>query len=436
MLLENQTKLFGDDGEFIYNNRELPDSSSIRKISFRNEVEGIPSTTYLTHSIYYYPAKFIPHVVKYAIEHYSNVGDTVVDCYAGSGTVGLEAYIANRNCYLLDLSPLLNHIMPIKIVCDKNLLSKDVMKKYLDEIIASDEYSFTPEWTTIDYWYDKDILDFLKHKWGWIKNSENNTYIRIIEAELIRLSKYFSYAEHKMPKLFRSKQKREFMHNLLATDWKSKFNSMLIDGVMSNLEDINLFISLTAKINPTVKYFGGVDTPNYTIPTDQKFDLLITSPPYMQAQEYLRTIKMDLFWLGHSEKEIKELAKLEIPYRKPDNIIHTKTLDIIRENVKDNTKLNELLDSYFCYTIRGLEVVMSHIKKGGKACIFIGNPTVDGKIVEIWRILAEYFMDRGFKFIEVFDDEIKARQLFGSSRNNKNPDGMKSEYFLVLEKIY
>lgn len=435
MVLDNQTKLFRNDGSFLYNNGELPNSDSIRKISFRDEVEGIKSTTYLTHSIYYYPAKFIPHVVKYAIENYSKVGDNVVDCYAGSGTVGLEAYIANRNCYLLDLSPLLNHIMQIKIVREKNLLSIDVMEKYLTEIIASDEYTYTPEWKTVDYWYDKDILEFLKHKWGWVKNSENNIYIRIIEAELVRLSKYFSYAEHKMPKLFRSKQKKEFMRNLLTTDWKSKFNSMLRNGVLSNFKDINEFIFLTAKINPDVKYFGGVDTPNYIIPNSQEFDLLITSPPYMQAQEYIRTIKMDLFWLGHSEDEIRYLSKLEIPYRKPDNIVHTKTLDCIRESVKENPKLQNLLDSYFCYTIRGLEVTMNHIKIGGKACIFIGNPTVDGKTVEIWRIFAEYFMERGFKFIEVFDDEIKSRQLFGSSRNNKNPDGMRSEYLLVLEKV-
>jgi len=53
--------------------------------------------------------------------------------------------------------------------------------------------------------------------------------------------------------------------------------------------------------------------------------------------------------------------------------------------------------------------------------------------VETWRILKEYFQENGFIFDTVFEDRIKTRQLF-KSRKNKNPDGMKSEYLLILEK--
>jgi hypothetical protein len=73
------------------------------------------------------------------------------------------------------------------------------------------------------------------------------------------------------------------------------------------------------------------------------------------------------------------------------------------------------------------------LKKGGKSCVFVNNPKVDGIEVETWRILREYFTDNGFTFDTVFEDTIKIRQLF-KSRKNKNPDGMKSEYLIVLEK--
>jgi hypothetical protein len=53
--------------------------------------------------------------------------------------------------------------------------------------------------------------------------------------------------------------------------------------------------------------------------------------------------------------------------------------------------------------------------------------------VEIWRVFMEYFSDRGFECETVLEDCIKARQLF-SARKNKNPDGMKSEFMLVLRK--
>jgi len=41
------------------------------QISFRAVVTDIPSTTYATHALYMYPAKFIPQVVRYVIDRYT-----------------------------------------------------------------------------------------------------------------------------------------------------------------------------------------------------------------------------------------------------------------------------------------------------------------------------------------------------------------------------
>ncbi len=85
------------------------------EISFREIVPEIENTTYLTHSVYYYPAKFIPQVVRFCIDEFTEKGDWIIDPFAGSGTVGLEAFLTNRNAVLLDLNYLLEHIIPIKI---------------------------------------------------------------------------------------------------------------------------------------------------------------------------------------------------------------------------------------------------------------------------------------------------------------------------------
>ena len=78
---------------------------------------------------------------------------------------------------------------------------------------------------------------------------------------------------------------------------------------------------------------------------------------------------------------------------------------------------------------------MNQLKPGAAACIFVGNPRIDGITVELWRILAEYFTERGFVFKKVYEDRIKTRKLFGA-RKNKNPDGMKSEFLLILRKVF
>jgi hypothetical protein len=62
----------------------------------------------------------------------------------------------------------------------------------------------------------------------------------------------------------------------------------------------------------------------------------------------------------------------------------------------------------------------------------VGNPKIDGIEIETWRIILEYFSERRFALVHVFEDRIKNRQLFGR-RKNKNPEGMKSEFLLVLQ---
>ena len=110
-----QISLF-DAGDIPKILREDAACDEVDFVSFRELVPDITDTGYLTHAIVSYPAKFIPQVVRYAINTYTKEGDWIVDPFAGSGTVGVEAYLCQRNAVLLDLNLLLNHIMPLKIL--------------------------------------------------------------------------------------------------------------------------------------------------------------------------------------------------------------------------------------------------------------------------------------------------------------------------------
>lgn len=400
-------------------------------VSFRELVPEITSTTYLTHNLYYYPAKFIPQVVKYCLDQYTQKNDWVIDPFAGSGTVGLEANLQERNAVLWDLNLLLDHIIPIKIRQDKTKLEYTKMQEKLDALWESQE-AFKPAWSNLAYWYPAEILEVLQILWGGQKALEQDVYAQILQAALVKVSKEFSYAEHKTPKLFKSKTKKIYMENLLQKDWKNELKNTLQKMVFDMLLGINQYTKRTLENTNEVLFYGGIDSSSFETPQDITIDCLISSPPYLQAQEYIRTVKLDLYWLGYSEADIKRISKLEIPYRKATRVIETPTLLLVKQQL-EREDLSKMLDSYFCHTINALENATKHLKTGGKACIFVGNPKVDGIEVETWRILWEYFIERGFTLHKIFEDRIKSRQLF-KARKNKNPDGMKSEYLLVLEK--
>lgn len=405
-----------------------PDSEELTRVSFRELVPEIRDTGYLTHAIFAYPAKFIPQVVRYAIDTFTQAGDWIVDAFAGSGTVGVEAYLCKRNAMLLDLNPLLNHLMPMKVYRGKEPLREERLCQKLDDMAQNTE-SFLPTWSNVTYWYPAAMLEVLSRYWGFIKSAGDCIYARIIESALLKASKHFSYAEHRTPKLARSKSKLKSIEALLQEDWQARLKAMVSSHSLKTLRCLNEFMSVTQQDN-RVEFYGGVDSSYHQI--QRECDALITSPPYLQAQEYIRSTKMELFWLGYSEERIRELSRLEIPYRKAERMIHTPTLEKIRTALT-RPELRQRLDSYFCHTLNALENAMRCLKPGAPACIFVGNPKIDGIEVEIWRITMEYFCERGWNFEHVYEDRIQTRKLFGA-RKNKNPDGMKSEYLLILRK--
>ena len=195
-------------------------SEGIELVSFRDLVPEITDTGYLTHAIVSYPAKFIPQVVRYAINTYTKEDDWIVDPFAGSGTVGVEAYLCKRNAVLLDLNLLLNHLMPMKVFQGKDLLRKEHLHTLLEEMQTDNKHQFIPAWSNVEYWYAPEILKLLSQYWGYIYKVEGNIYTGIIKTALLKVSKRFSYTEHRTPKLARSKRKLKSIDELLQENWR------------------------------------------------------------------------------------------------------------------------------------------------------------------------------------------------------------------------
>jgi hypothetical protein len=211
------------------------ESEGVALVSFRELVPEIKDTGYLTHAIFAYPAKFIPQVVRYAINTYTKVGDWIIDPFAGSGTVGVEAYLCKRNAALLDLNPLLNHIMPLKVYRGKELLSEANLHKLLEGMRES-KHQFTPNWSNVDYWYAPEILDVLSRYWGFIHNTDDGIYSTLIKSALLKVSKRFSYTEDRTPKLARSKRKLKAIEALLKENWREQLDEMVYSLSLKTLK--------------------------------------------------------------------------------------------------------------------------------------------------------------------------------------------------------
>ncbi|BCS91177.1 MAG: modification methylase MjaII [Candidatus Micrarchaeota archaeon] len=404
----------------LRNNKDYPNQF---KVSFRNLFKSsIHSTTYASHGMYYYPAKFIPQVVRWAIERYTKEGDNILDPFAGSGTVGVEALITNRNATCIDLSPMLKYLLEGKTY--RNASLEDLLNK-ARKIIENTNIEYLPKWSKIEYWYPNEIYSVLLKMWSGYQNYKNP----LILLALLKTSKKFSYADNEVPKLFRSKKKIEEISKLLKTDFVRTIHNYFLKTVEDMYNYSNEFNKLYkgGKLN----ILDSTDMLNYNL--QEKYDLLITSPPYGQAHEYIRSIKLELGWLGYSDEEIRELSKHEIPYNNavPDITIKSETYNQYIKKIDGKTKNYAI--TYFKSILYILDKCMNALKPSGVAAIFVGNATFSGIEFPFYQIFREHFESNGFQFELLLEDRIVGRRLF-KGRKNLSPAGIKSEYMLVMRK--
>lgn len=405
----------------------LSDSSNNKvSILFRNTIPEIPSTTYSTFSIYKYPAKFIPQVVAYILKKYAKPGMKIFDPFAGYGTVGVVSRLYGYDYELWDLNPIINIIHDTAIMKTSGV---NVLKLMND--IRNSPYEFIPQWSNLTYWFPEKFTPLLSRTWGYV-NAQPEKIKYLLLIPLLKVTRYFSYSDEKVHKLYKSKFSKKKIEALLKNDWEARFYSMLEYEICILLKKIREYSQLDPK---AVKYRirSGIDVLETKL--DNDVNILITSPPYLQAQEYIRSTKLELFWLGYNETYIKDLSKKEIPYKEVNKTkIYSKKYYTFREMIKE-PHLRELYDRYFNAILASFSTLGESVKD--YMCIFVGPAKIRTTPIPIDDIVIEHLQKFGWKHEVTFIDKIISRVMFESNINpasGMNDNRMKTEHLVVLKR--
>ena len=398
-----------------------------QSVVFRDLIPEIPSTTYGTFGLYKYPAKFIPQVIAYALSAFGQPGMSVIDPFAGYGTVGPVARLFGNNYELWDLNPLLKHLHSVAIM---QPIETDV--ETLVKNISTCTNAFFPLWENISYWYPEQFLPILYKAWGFYHTLKNSELEKLLLIPLLKTTRYFSYNDEKRQKLSRSPLANNRIDKLIHQDWEQVFYTMIFKGVKQVLNKLIEYRSLNPEnVEYTVR--AGVDSSTTKLEVSR--DILITSPPYLQAQEYIRATKMDLYWLGYKEEYIKELGKKEFPYQDVQKFpIKSKTYYDCLENIKE-PKMIKVYERYFYGILRTLTQLQEHITN--KLLLFVGPATIRTVPIPIDRIFTEHFESLGWKHEVTLIDTIVSRGMFFYKLNpatGKKDIRMSTEHLVVLSR--
>lgn len=373
----------------------------VEKVAFRNLVQ-IPSTTYATFGLYRYPAKFIPHVIAYTLGKYATPNMTVFDPFAGYGTVGVVSRIYGHDYELWDLNPMLKTLHSASIMKPIAVDTKTI----LNDIISSEE-EFVPDWDRLGYWFPEEFLPFLYKVWGYYHSLTNKKLKLLLSIPLLKTTRYFSFDDMQRQKLSKSTKSKTRVEKLLDSEWEQRFLQMLEIELNKVINGIREYQTLAPKNTKSVIKVG-IDS--MTEKLKDKKDILITSPPYLQSQEYIRQAKLDLFWLGHSEEQVRKLSKLEIPYKKIEPCpIYSKTFTACRRKIKEE-HINNVFDSYFWGTLGAFTRLQENISK--YMFLFVGHTSTRGHTIPIDKIFIEHLTQFGWSHEATLMDTIVSRRLF------------------------
>ncbi len=445
--------------------------ATVQAISLRSVCSDVRGTTYATHCIHpFYPARFIPQVPRYVLEHYpvDRRPAVVLDPFAGAGTTAVEAYLLGHHSWTVDVNPLTAFLVRVKLTPVPERTLPAVWHACLDHIarMRFGRDDFTPVWKDLTYWFPEEVLPPLRRMWGYLHRLGDSVEARILRAAALAVTRHFSWGDSTVPKLFKSKRRktelprildelarnpdlpfvllketvRRYVHGAVGLDRLARGARVEVTGMPSSLPSDGLW-ALTQTLD--ARQIGPV-----LREAEHKvgaIDYIITSPPYCYAQEYFRSTKIDLYWLGLADDmTLRRWVKCEIGYTTAEPAVIgdlrrrlpslDRFLGLVEQDVGSGRRSNlRILQGYFADLWRVLEQVVPFLRPGGWCAVFVGEPRVLGHIAPLHTIIAECLEALGLEVYDLLYDVIRARNLF-RGRRNRNPEGLTGEWLVIARR--
>ena len=399
----------------------------------------IPKATYLTHGFDRYPSKMIPHMARFLIELISKPGDVILDPFCGSGAVLVESMICNRNAIGVDLNPLAVIMAETKTTTyDPDVLIQQ--REWLLNEFRSCCEPYQYVYPNANYWFTPATL----RKFGAIKYVLDSCslkfepkYLQFWHALVASIVRKCSKADTRGPKPFISKKAREKRSG--DFDPFMFFDSEACKWISIERDFINK-IQVSDSIQKIIVLKGDVRSLHLLLP-DQKVDAIITSPPYINAQDYYRSTKIELFTIGlASPEDLRELSKQFIG---SDRICSEQSLlcnalpsslaqELRNELAVRNKKNACVFAKYVLDMSVSFEQIHDVLKDNGNCAIVSGHNFISGIDIPTHDILAELACSSGFELTFSFVDEIRDRWV-PTIRNGHN-GVIRREYLMVFRK--
>lgn len=386
-----------------------------------------------THGMFKYPCKFIPEIPRWGINTYlSEKRGVVFDPFSGSGTTLLEANVNGIDAYGTEIDDIAKLIIKVKttVLGSEQL---ELLEQHYSEIINTiaqdDAEIFIPAIANLEHWFSENTINELGRMKVYIENIMDAHIRDFFKLCMVSIIKRVSNADDTSPKPYVSNKiikipptvEKEFAS--IFCRYKQMMQELLHVEKMGNTEIVQ------------------GDALDFSVPFG--IDLAITSPPYINAFDYARTMRLENLWLATlTEEMLREKKGQYVGTEKINTKKEKSELNILERSallkvyydqiVEQDEKRALIVKKFFEDMEDNLRCVYSQMNMGGKYVIVIGNSTIRKVNVESWRIIEEIANKMGFKTVQYFNYVIQNPYI---RIPRKGMGGKISrDYVLVLEK--
>lgn len=387
-------------------------------VSFRELVGPLPADEY-THGIFPYPARLLRHIPRFllATEQLTDGVDYVLDPFAGSGTVLLEAQLRGLPSVGVDQNPVATLVSRVKTTQASAAGMIEAGEAILRDAKRS-RRSATPA-RFLSRWYSADALSALGRLGNRI-GSEGEA--DLLALSLVLTARRVAQTDSRIPVPVHSARNAAAAAEDVWEAWRSCVASLA--GRVGKLP--------RGRPEAEVRCGDVRDSNTLADVSRSRSGLLITSPPYGAAQKYIRSTSLDLAWLGHaSDRGTIHLERASVGRE------HLTRSELAGQTSADRDVLQgivgaELTDQLDRIALRAPQrasiyrqyFVDMHAAFTSMATVvparivlISGNNTVAGEVVDTSQHLSQMLVRLGFTRRLSLRDPIRGRSLLTSRRN-------------------
>ena len=365
-------------------------------------------TGFLTHDLHPYPSKFIPQIPGHLIARLSLRGELVLDPFGGSGTTALEAIRLGRRALSIDANAVGTLIGKVKTcnidrsaATDLHAIRSALTTRCFDlpsaEKLCLENQVYIPEIPNIEKWFpltSRGELALIRSRIAMME-SEKAKAIASLALSRIVLAVSFQDSETRYSSKVRDIFQGETLKRFL----------LALDNIVRDV----------TRTQPIIRYgvcnFVTADTLDLGkgLCGPDSVDLIVTSPPYGNANDYHLYHRFRLLWLGYDPRQ---LANKEIG----SHLRHQ----------KESTGF----DAYIEEMEQCLSGMYRVLKRGRYAVLVVGDAIYKEKLYQGAESLSQVGENLGFETVCVIERKIHStkRSFVAAGRRAT------TEKLLVLQK--